>query len=141
LASPAPGPPPSPPDGGPEEILRPLEPLPPLRRGDAVSASVLAEDGFDRLYIGTRDRPRLFGALCGALAAEGLDIVAAQAFTRRDGVVLDRFAVVPAGGGPIHPPAARWDAVRATIERVVGGEDPEPLIAARARPLELHAPH
>lgn len=117
----------------PEEILIHLELLPPLRGGATAAVRVVEEDGFDRLYVGTRDRPRLFGALCGALAAEGLDIVAAQAFTRKDGIVLDRFAVIPDGGSGLHPPAERWEAVRRTIERVLAGEDPDPLIAARAR--------
>jgi len=122
----------------PEEILVHLELLPPLARGEPVSVRVVEEDGFDRLYVGTRDRPRLFGALCGALAAEGLNIVAAQAFTRRDGVVLDRFAVVLDEG--VHPPGERWETVKKTIARVLGGEDPDPLIAARARRLGAESP-
>jgi [protein-PII] uridylyltransferase len=121
-----------------DAILVHLELLPALRGGAPVATRVVEEDGFDRLYVGTRDRPRLFGALCGALAAEGLDIVAAQAFTRKDGLVLDRFALIPDTG--VHPPAERWHAVEKTIERVLAGEDPDPLIEARARRVASEGP-
>ncbi|HZU95539.1 MAG TPA: ACT domain-containing protein [Planctomycetota bacterium] len=113
---------------GPDEILAHLELLAPLRNAPSV-VRVVEEDGFFRLYVATRDKPRLFGALCGALAACGLDIVAAQAFTRKDGIVLDRFAVIPQG-------EPNWDEVRATIDRVLAGADLAPLLAARARRLD-----
>ncbi len=112
----------------PEEILVHLALLEELG-SEPVAVRAVAEDGFDRLYVAARDRPRLFSALCGALAAEGLNIVAAQAFTRKDGVVLDRFAIVGAG--------EHVDAVRKTIARVLAGEDVAALIAARARRLPL----
>jgi [protein-PII] uridylyltransferase len=115
----------------PEEILVHLALLAEI--GSApVAVSAVAEDGFDRLYVATRDRPRLFSALCGSLAACGLNIVAAQAFTRKDGLVLDRFAVVGAG--------EHVDAVRKTIARVLAGEDVKALIAARARRLSPESP-
>src|SRR5205807_193634 len=84
------------------------------------------------------DRPKLFGALCGALAASGLNIVAASAFTRTDGIALDRFAVVPAfQDEKLHPSAARWEEVAATVERVLSGElDADALMAARARRVD-----
>jgi [protein-PII] uridylyltransferase len=119
----------------PEEILVHLSLLADLER-EALAFRAVEEDGFDRLYVATRDRPRLFSALCGALAACGLNIVAAQAFTRKDAIALDRVAVVPAPSeeAVLHPSPARWEEVHETIARVLSGEvDPDALIAARAR--------
>ncbi|MBI3725712.1 ACT domain-containing protein [bacterium] len=119
----------------PGETILHLELLRSLAR-ERVAFRSLEEDGFDRIYFATRDRPKLFGAICGALAACGLNIVAASAFTRRDGIALDRFAVVPAAGSgeTLHPSAERWAEVASTVSRVLAGElDADALMRSRAR--------
>ena len=39
----------------------------------------------------TRDRPQLFATMAGVLAAWGMNIVTADAFSNRQGVVVDSF--------------------------------------------------
>lgn len=46
------------------------------------------------LLVVSQDRPRLFASLTGALAAWGMDIVAAEAFANHTGTVLDTFRFV-----------------------------------------------
>ncbi len=46
------------------------------------------------LTVVTRDRPRLFASLTGVLAAWGMNIVKADAFANRAGIVLDTFRFV-----------------------------------------------
>ena len=73
-----------------------------------------------------------------ALAAEGLDIVAASAYTRRDGVVLDRFAVVPEAGADSRADSRpeRSERLEHTLAHVLAdGVDPASLVRARARRL------
>jgi [protein-PII] uridylyltransferase len=43
------------------------------------------------LTLVTRDRPQLFATVAGALAAWGMNIVTADAFSNREGVVVDSF--------------------------------------------------
>jgi [protein-PII] uridylyltransferase len=52
-----------------------------LRRGTALSEITLV----------TRDRPRLFAGMAGALAAWGMNVVTADAFANAEGVVVDNF--------------------------------------------------
>ena len=43
------------------------------------------------LTLVTRDRPQLFATMAGVLAAWGMNIVTADAFSNRQGVVVDTF--------------------------------------------------
>ena len=49
---------------------------------------------FHRLTVVTRDRPGLFATVAGVLAAWGMDIIKADAFSNQAGIVLDTFAFV-----------------------------------------------
>lgn len=51
--------------------------------------------------IVTRDRPRLFATLSGALALTGIDVLAADVFTAPGGIALDTFTVTSATRAPI----------------------------------------
>lgn len=53
---------------------------------------------FVEVWLSTIDRPARFSLISGVFAARGLDIISAQAYTRRDGIILDRFRIVPAEG-------------------------------------------
>ena len=46
------------------------------------------------LTLITRDRPSLFATLAGTLAAWGMNIVKADAFANRAGLILDTFQFV-----------------------------------------------
>jgi [protein-PII] uridylyltransferase len=69
-----------------------------LERGRDPSTAHVVEGALRHFWVCTRDRPRLFGEIAGALAAKGANIIAADAYTRRDGIVLDKLTVVPPPG-------------------------------------------
>ena len=53
------------------------------------------------------DRPGVFSILAGALTAAGFSIASGEAFTRADGVAVDRFALQDARGRPVSD-ERRW---------------------------------
>ncbi|MEE9585202.1 MAG: [protein-PII] uridylyltransferase [Candidatus Brocadiales bacterium] len=55
------------------------------------------EATFIEVWLSTEDQPARFSQISGVLAARGLNIISAQAYTRKDGIILDRFRVVPVG--------------------------------------------
>jgi len=64
--------------------------------------------------------PGLFSKIAGVLAAKGAQILGAQVYTRRDGVIVDRFEVLdPDYKGP--PPPRRIAAISAAIRDVLTG--------------------
>lgn len=58
---------------------------------DQVIAKVKRRDGFGEITVLAGDRPFLFASVCGTLAAWGMNILRAEAFANRSGVVLDIF--------------------------------------------------
>ena len=82
------------------------------------------------------DRPRRISQLAGALLAGGASIVSARAYTRKDGIIIDAFDVVPAAD-PASPGADDfWRAAAGTVRDVLTGRaDLDELLAEmRARP-------
>ena len=57
--------------------------------------------GYTALHIVTWDFPRVFADLCGALAASGINILSAQIFSRKDGIIFDTFSVADAKTGSL----------------------------------------
>jgi [protein-PII] uridylyltransferase len=111
----------------------------------ALEPAVLWQDAPDRGYAGvhvcTWDRAGLFSKLTGAFAAAGLNILAAQIYTRPDGIVLDDFFVVEARTGQLPEPGARERFERIVIEILVQGVDPKKYLARSPiyQPLYLTA--
>lgn len=111
----------------------------------ALEPAVLWQDAPDRGYAGvhvcTWDRAGLFSKLTGAFAAAGLNILAAQIYTRPDGIVLDDFFVVDARTGQLPEPGARERFERIVIEILVQGVDPKKYLARSPiyQPLYLAA--
>ncbi len=58
---------------------------------DAVQLDFRHSPGVSELTLVTRDRAQLFANIAGALAAWGMNIVTADAFSNRQGVVVDSF--------------------------------------------------
>ena len=85
--------------------------------------------GFAAVHVCTWDRPGLFYKLSGALAAAGLNILAAQIYTRDDGIVLDDFFVVDARTAKLPEANVRQRFERLVIEVLAHGLDPAGAIA------------
>jgi [protein-PII] uridylyltransferase len=58
---------------------------------DAIQLEFRYAPGVSEITLVTRDRPLLFATMAGALAAWGMNIVTADAFSNRGGVVVDSF--------------------------------------------------
>ena len=125
----------------PSEILLHLEILTRLQRArqsnDAVDSQLVTthelNDGFEHLWVATYDQPALFASLAGVLSGMGMDILGARAFTRTDGLVVDRFAVRAQERDRVHGPEL-WADLHSKLKAAVVGElDVEQLIASRSR--------
>ena len=72
------------------------------------------------VFAGDALTPGIFSKIAGVLAAKGVSILGAQVFTRRDGVIVDRFEVLdPDYKGP--PPPRRIAAISSSIRDVLTG--------------------
>jgi [protein-PII] uridylyltransferase len=86
------------------------------------------------LLVVAKDRPRLFASLTGILTAWGMNIVAADAFANRAGIVLDAFRFVDLFHTlDLNPP--EQDRLRQTVRDVVAGQkNLDELMRGRVRP-------
>src|SRR5216683_2986511 len=90
------------------------------------------ESGEAELILVASDRPGLLALFSAALAANGIDILAAEVNSLEDGIALDRFIVREPGGGA--PAQGRWEAAHADLLRLLSGvEDPHRLVQRRLR--------
>src|SRR6266576_3196311 len=95
------------------------------------------ERDYSEFAVCTRDRPGLFAMLSGALAAHGMNILAARITTSRDDVALDAFRISHDEGDGA-PDAERWERVERSLRRVLAGEvNVEELVERSARPSIL----
>jgi [protein-PII] uridylyltransferase len=72
------------------EVIRQMEMASHLNE-DPVQLELTRGRNWYELTLVTRDRPFLFARMCGALAAWGMNIVKAAAFSNQAGVVVDTF--------------------------------------------------
>jgi [protein-PII] uridylyltransferase len=77
--------------------------------------------GLTYLTVICRDYPRALSDICGTITASDINIVAAQVFTRSDGIIIDTFVVVSGSGESAIPPESR-QAFRENFGRVISGE-------------------
>lgn len=79
--------------------------------------------------------PGIFSKIAGVLAAKGTQILGAQVYTRRDGVIVDRFELLdPDYKGP--PPPRRIAAITSAIQEVLTGRLTIQDLFVKSRRLE-----
>jgi len=108
---------------------------------DGVAVEIRREGANYLLWVATRDKPFLLASIAGALAGFGMNILKAEAFSNRQGMVLDSFVFEdPSRTLELNPP--ELDRLRLTLERVLAGRlevkrllqnRPKPPAARRAR--------
>ncbi|MFN9261906.1 MAG: ACT domain-containing protein [Acidobacteriota bacterium] len=98
-----------------------------------VAIDLSRQGGVWNLVVITRDRPKLFASLAGALAGSGMNIVKAEAFANHRGEVLDSFTFAdPNRNLELNPPEI--ERLCQTIERVVLGKLNVANLLASRRP-------
>jgi [protein-PII] uridylyltransferase len=103
------------------------------RRGMAVEVRKL-ESAYQLTMVTTADRPGLFAAMAGTLSSFGMNILRAEAFANRRGLILDTFTFAdPSRTLELNP--TETDRLRTTTERVIGGKtDVRELLKNRPKP-------
>jgi hypothetical protein len=85
-----------------------------------VAVDLKKRDGVWHLVVAAHDRAGLFASLCGAISGFGLNILKAEAFANRRGMVLDMFAFSdPNRNLDLNPPEV--ERFRVMLERAVLG--------------------
>jgi [protein-PII] uridylyltransferase len=102
-----------------------------LERGRDPATAHVVEGPLRHFWVCTRDRPGLFASIAGTIAARGANIVAADAYTRRDGIVLDKFTIAPAGGDESN--GEFWEGLERLLGDVLSGRQRIDEVVARAR--------
>ena len=82
----------------------------------AGQATDFVDRGYTELAIASRDRPHFLEKVCCAIAAQGINIVSADFFTRTDGVVVDIFRVCTTDFGPVSDPKMREGFIKTIYE-------------------------
>ncbi len=103
------------------------------RRGVAVDIRKM-ESAWQMTLV-AEDRAGLFASVAGTLSSFGMNILKAEAFSNRRGLVLDMFAFAdPNRTLDLNP--SEVDRLRATVERVIAGKtDVRELLKNRPKPL------
>jgi len=92
-----------------------------LSRGEhSVAVNVAFDHDFNRVTISTLDVPGLFSMIAGVMAANGINILGAQVYTRGNGTALDILHVNNPRGGVIDNPA-KWTKFQEELQGVIEG--------------------
>jgi [protein-PII] uridylyltransferase len=102
-----------------------------LGQESGAELNVEAGQGYTRVLVWGRDRPKLFSQLTATLAHANTKVMTVHAFTLRDGRMLDEFHVVDANDAPVRE-AGQLERLRKRLKKVLGGEEP----AAITRPTD-----
>lgn len=106
-----------------------------LQRGEATVAMSVNDDralGYSQAVISTLDVPGLFSMIAGVLAANGINILGAQIYTRGNGAALDILHVNNPQGGIIDNPA-KWQRVHEELQGVIEGRLKVAKLVARRK--------
>ncbi|HHT9120702.1 MAG TPA: DUF294 nucleotidyltransferase-like domain-containing protein [Candidatus Hypogeohydataceae bacterium YC41] len=79
----------------PQEAFFHLEMIRTLKSASGVPVCInfSESDHLVDVWLSTRDMPARFAQICGVFMSRDLNIISAQAYTRKDGIILDRFRV------------------------------------------------
>jgi [protein-PII] uridylyltransferase len=104
-----------------------------LKRGVAVQVRKL-DSAYQLTLVAMADRPGLFAAAAGTLSSFGMNILKAEAFSNRRGLILDTFTFSdPLRTLELNP--TEVDRLRTTAERVILGKiDVRQLLRNRPKP-------
>jgi [protein-PII] uridylyltransferase len=105
-----------------------------VRRQRGVAVEIRKRESAWEMTLVAGDRPGLFASAAGTLAGFGMNILRAEAFSNRRGLVLDTFRFAdPNRTLDLNPPEI--DRLRLTAERVVSGrKDVRDLLKNRPKP-------
>jgi [protein-PII] uridylyltransferase len=103
-------------------------------RHRGVAVDVRRTESAWQLTLVAGDRPGLFAAAAGTLSSFGMNILKAEAFSNRRGLVLDTFTFAdPMRSLDLNP--SEVDRLRSTAERVIAGKtDVRELLRNRPKP-------
>ncbi len=90
------------------------------------------EKGYTELVLATRDRPLHLEKICCALASEQINILSADLFTRKDGIVVNIFRVCTTNFEPVADGSMRRRFLE-TFEAILAAERYEPEKFLRRR--------
>lgn len=104
------------------------------RKRGGVAVEVKKVEGAWLLTLIAHDKPGLFSSAAGVLSSFGMNILRAEAFANRRGLVLDTFTFAdPNRSLDLNP--SEVDRLRSTAERVLAGKvEVRELLRNRARP-------
>ncbi|HVY69469.1 MAG TPA: HD domain-containing protein, partial [Verrucomicrobiae bacterium] len=98
------------------------------------------DKAFTSVSICTWDRPGLFAKITGSFAAAGQNILAAQIFSRNDGIILDTFYVADAVTGEMVGREGREKFERVLQDVLVKEIDLDALLAKRKNNYSAYQP-
>jgi [protein-PII] uridylyltransferase len=104
-------------------------------RKPGVAVDVCKLDSAWQLTLVAQDRPGLFAAVAGTLSSFGMNILKAEAFSNRRGLVLDTFTFADLGQQlDLNP--SEIERLQTTAERVIAGKaDVTGLLKNRPKPI------
>jgi len=100
-----------------EEIASHLEEI---EKGNLISVFFKELNAFTNITVITKDQSMLLSKLCGVLAINDLNIHDARIFTRKDGIVIDSFAVSDFRTHKLVEPE-RYDKIENDLYEVLAG--------------------
>jgi len=105
-----------------------------LANDRGLACEIRKRNGTYSLVVAARDRPFLLASIAGVLAAFGMNILKAEAYGNRSGMVVDTFAFEdPHRSFSLNP--SEVDRFRLTLERVAQGRsDLGRLLESRPKP-------
>ncbi len=106
----------------PRQIERHLDALDAFRSGeDLVTRVRTLRAGFSELIVVCPDTPGLYSRVAGVLTARGINILASNVYTTRDGLALEIYRVNTPEGGDADRERA-WKEFAATLRAVLAGD-------------------